>query len=203
MSVQIPFSVVRVFGEPSINFSYLTTSQCVPSTAIFVNQSFSDGPASYTWDFGDGAYTQTFSPSHIYTNVGSFNVGLTMITSIGCVDTLYLLQQDLVVVHPNPVAGFSVSPQLTDICNAEVTFIDQSIGGDQYLYLFDNGFGSTQANFTHFYTNSGSDYPLQIVTNQFGCSDSSRNTVMIEPFVIFAPNTFIPDGNNLNDVFIQ
>ncbi|MFM7467231.1 MAG: PKD domain-containing protein, partial [Crocinitomicaceae bacterium] len=196
------FSVVRVFGEPSINFVFVNSLQCAPSTAVFVNQSFSDGPASYSWEFGDGGTSQTFSPSHVYTDVGSYSVGLTMITSTGCIDTLYMLQQDLVVVHPRPVAGFSVSPQLTDICNAEVSFIDLSQDGNQYLYLFDNGFGSTQANFIHTYTNAGSDYPLQIVTNQFGCSDSARNTVMIEPFAIYVPNTFIPDANKLNDIFI-
>jgi gliding motility-associated-like protein len=113
-----------------------------------------------------------------------------------------MLQQDLVVVHPSPIAGFSVTPQLTDICNAEVSFIDLSQDGNQYLYLFDNGFGSTQANFTHTYTNTGSDYPLQIVTNQYGCSDSARNTVMIEPFAIYVPNSFVPDGNEVNDIFI-
>ncbi|MFM7637603.1 MAG: PKD domain-containing protein, partial [Crocinitomicaceae bacterium] len=196
------FSVVRVFGEPTINFIYVNSLQCAPSTAVFVNQSFSDGPATYSWVFGDGGTAQTFSPSHVYTDVGSYSVGLTMITSTGCIDTLYLLQQDLVVVHPSPVAGFSVSPQLTDICNAEISFTDQSQDGNQYLYLFDNGFGSTQANFTHTYTNTGSDYPLQIVTNQYGCSDSARNTVMIEPFAIYVPNTFVPDGNEVNDIFI-
>ena len=196
------FSVVRVFGEPSINFVYVNSLQCAPSTAVFVNQSFSDGPATYSWVFGDGGTAQTFSPSHVYNDVGSYSVGLTMITSTGCIDTLYMLQQDLVVVHPSPIAGFSVTPQLTDICNAEVSFIDLSQDGNQYLYLFDNGFGSTQANFTHTYTNTGSDYPLQIVTNQYGCSDSARNTVMIEPFAIYVPNSFVPDGNEVNDIFI-
>jgi gliding motility-associated-like protein len=196
------FSVVRVFGEPTINFVYVNSLQCAPSTAVFVNQSFSDGPATYSWVFGDGGAAQTFSPSHVYTDVGSYSVGLTMITSTGCIDTLYMLQQDLVVVHPSPVAGFSVTPQITDICNAEISFTDQSEDGNQYLYLFDNGFGSTQANFTHTYTNTGSDYPLQIVTNQYGCSDSARNTVMIEPFAIYVPNSFVPDGNEVNDIFI-
>ncbi|MEY3083861.1 MAG: hypothetical protein RL037_41 [Bacteroidota bacterium] len=196
------FSVVRIFGEPSIDFQYVNSLQCAPSTAVFVNQSFSDGPASYTWNFGDGGSSQSFSPSHLYTEVGSYSVGLTMITTTGCIDTLFLLQQDLVVVYPNPIAGFNVSPQLTDICNAEITFTDQSQDGNQYLYLFDNGFGSTEANFTHTYVNVGTDSPLQIVTNQYGCSDSARNTIMIEPFAIYVPNTFIPDGNEINDIFI-
>jgi gliding motility-associated-like protein len=50
--------------------------------------------------------------------------------------------------------------------------------------------------------NVGTDSPLQIVTNQYGCSDSARNTIMIEPFAIYVPNTFIPDGNEINDIFI-
>jgi len=196
------FSVVKVFAEPSIDFAYLNSLQCAPSIAAFVNQSFSDGPATYTWDFGDGSTSELFSPSHLYTDVGSYSVGLTMITSSGCIDTLYMLQQDLVVVHPKPIAGFTVSPQLTDICNSEISFFDQSQGANQYIYIYDNGYVSSQANFTHSYLSSGTDNPLQIVTNQFGCSDSAQCNVMIEPFAIYAPNTFIPDGNERNDTFI-
>ncbi len=195
------FGEVRVFGEPQIDFVNNNPEQCAPATAHFTNLSYSDGPVQYAWDFGDGGNSIAFSPSHIYSEVGSYSVSLTMITLAGCVDTLYMMEQDLVTVHPNPVAAFSVNPDRTDICDSEIEFIDQSQDGEEYFYFFDNGFISTQANFIHTYTNEGSDYPIQIVTNQYGCSDTARATVLIEPFEIFVPNTFIPDGNAINDSF--
>jgi gliding motility-associated-like protein len=196
------FSNVFVYGEPSIDFAYMNSLQCAPSTAQFVNLSQSDAPTIYSWDFGDGGTSDAYSPSHVYSQVGSYSVGLTMITLKGCIDTLYILKQDLVTVYPSPKAGFRVNPDKVDICDSEVTFIDESIDGYEYFYFFDdNDFTTTEANFVHQYTQSGSDYPMQVVTNQYGCSDTAIREVFVEPFVFYIPNTFVPDGNKVNEIF--
>ena len=155
-----------------------------------------EGQVIYEWNFGDGQTSNAISPSLSYTSVGSFSVGLTLMALEGCTDTLYLLQQDFINVYPSPIAGFSVSPENVDVCDNEVAFIDESVGALNYIYFFDNGqFSTTEANFSHAYTQDGSDYPLQIAFNEYGCVDSSRNEVFVEPFVIYIPNTFIPDGD--------
>jgi gliding motility-associated-like protein len=51
------------------------------------------------------------------------------------------------------------------------------------------------------YQNSGSHYPYQVAINEFGCRDTSYQTLFIEPFVIYIPNTFTPDGNEFNNDF--
>lgn len=197
------FSTVFVYAEPTIDFLYLNTLQCAPSTANFINLSTSDTPPIYSWNFGDGGTSNLTNPGHVYNDVGSYSIGLTMITTSGCIDTLYMLQQDLVQVYPSPQAGFSVNPNRVDICNSKVEFIDQSIDATSYFYFFDNRqFTSTQANFFHDYTQSGGDYPIQIVSNQYGCKDTAMQTVVVEPFALYIPNTFIPDGDELNDLFI-
>jgi gliding motility-associated-like protein len=197
------FSNVYVYAEPTINFMYVNALQCAPSSASFINLSTSSTPPIYTWDFGDGGSSNSISPSHIYSEIGSYSVGLTMITTSGCIDTLYMLQQDLVQVNPSPQAGFTVNPNSVDICDSKVEFIDQSIDAMSYFYFFDNReFTTTEANFYHNYTNSGGDYPMQVVTNEFGCSDTAIRTVFVEPFSIYIPNTFFPDGDNVNDIFI-
>jgi gliding motility-associated-like protein len=112
------------------------------------------------------------------------------------------MQQDIFTVYPSPIAGFQVNPQNIDVCENKVDFIDQSIGATNYFYFFDqNQFTSPEASFSHNYLNAGSDYPLQVVYNEFGCSDSVRQEVFVEPFVLYAPNTFIPDADGINDVF--
>lgn len=118
-------------------------------------------------------------------------------------DTLYMMQQDLVTVNPSPIAGFMVNPEKIDVCQNTVAFIDQSQGATHYQYVFDRRqFTSNQANFSHEYVNAGSDYPIQIVSNEYGCRDTARRTVMVQPFSIYVPNTFIPDENNRNELFI-
>lgn len=196
-------SDVFVFGAPKIDFDYINTLQCAPTNAQFVNLSQSDASTSYFWDFGDGATSNLFSPTNTYTEVGSYSVGLTMITKEGCVDTLQLFKQDLVNVYPSPKAKFRLNPTDVDICNADVSFIDESIDAESYFYFFDDRkFTSHQPNFEHTYTQTGSDYPMQVVKNLYGCSDTAIREVFVEPFTLYIPNTFIPDGDKINDVFI-
>ena len=112
------------------------------------------------------------------------------------------MQQDVFTVYPSPIAGFQVNPQRIDVWDNEITFIDQSIGATSYFYFFDqNQFTSSSPNFTHEYLNAGTDLPIQVVYNDYGCSDSARSEVFVEPFVLYAPNTFIPDGDGVNEVF--
>ena len=193
---------VYVYFEPSINFVFLNSLQCAPSIASFVNTSVVDGSASYSWDFGDGGTSTALNPSHVYYQVGNYSVGLTLITLEGCIDTLYMLQQDIVTVNPSPIAGFSVNPDEVDVCDNTVNFTDESSGASSYIYHFDhNGFMSTLANFSHEYVVTGTDNPIQIVSNVFGCKDSAICTVKVSPFSLYIPNTFIPDEDGKNDVF--
>ena len=165
--------MIYVYAEPTIDFDYLDGLFCAPSLAQFINLSTVDGPAIYYWDFGDGTGSEEFNPTHVYTEVGNYSIGLTVISLEGCIDTLYEMQQDIFTVYPSPVAGFQVNPQNVDVCDNEVSFIDQSIGGSTYFYFFDqNQFTSSDPNFMHAYLNDGTDYPLQVVYNEYGCSDS-------------------------------
>ena len=196
-------SNVQIFGHANIDFMFINTLQCAPSLAQFVNLSQSDVPTQYLWNFDDGNTSTAVNPNHIYLTPGNYSVGLTLNQLYGCMDTLYLMKQDLVTVNPSPTAGFMVNPEKIDVCQNTVSFFDQSIGATNYQYVFDNReYTSNLASFTHDYVNSGSDYPIQIVSNQFGCKDSARRTVMVEPFSIYIPNSFIPDQNNRNELFI-
>jgi len=186
-----------------IDFVYIEGLQCAPSVAQFVNLSLVEGEVIYTWEFGDGNSSSLLSPSHTYVDVGSYSVGLTMMALEGCTDTLYMMQQDLVTVYPSPTAGFVVNPDKIDVCDNEVCFINQSSGANSYAYFYDGGqFMTEDSDFIHAYTQSGSDYPLQVVYNEYGCSDSIRAVVFVEPFTIYVPNTFIPDADGLNDWFV-
>jgi gliding motility-associated-like protein len=193
---------IFIFRVPTIDFTDVPGPRCVPATVQFQNLSQADSPMYYTWTFGDGDSSTNTNPSHIYENVGSYSVGLEVITTEGCVDTLYMLQQDLITVHPSPTSKFIVDPEVTDICNARIQFTDQSIGANSYFYLFDDStYFSEEQHPIHNYQTGGTLYPMQIATNEFGCKDTSYQKLMIEPFSIYVPNSFTPDGNEFNDDF--
>lgn len=194
---------IYIYQEPNIDFTIAPGLQCAPFNAQFIDQSFAETTIHYLWDFGDGGSSTEQNPQHLYPNVGNYPVTLTIRTTHGCIDTLTLTQTDLVNVRPKPEAGFSVDPDYTDICHSSIQFTDESIGAVEWFYWFDDTtFFSTDQHPVHTYVTDGRHYPMQIVTNEFGCKDTARSELYIEPFTLYAPNTFTPDGDEFNNVFL-
>ena len=199
---EIATSKIYIFSEPTIDFLIDTNLKCAPYLGQFVNLSTSETPATYLWDFGDGTTSTGKNPSHVYENAGIYHITLTLTTTSGCVRTLTLYKPDLVDVHPSPISKFSVDPLIANICDSKITFIDLSSGALTYNYFLDDiGAYSTEPNLEYFYRTSGQKRPRQIVTNEFGCKDTSFQQLYIEPFTVYIPNTFTPDGNQHNNVF--
>lgn len=195
-------SSVFIFSVPTVGFTISDELKCEPYPAQFINLSHYEAPLLYSWNFGDGGTSTAENPLYIYHHAGTYSVELTIISTIGCVDTFTLLQQDLVTIHPKPVSAFSVDKTHTNICDSKVQFTDLSQGALKVAYSFDEfGSGSSDPNPGHTYYSDGMHYPTQIVINQFGCSDTSFQVIAIEPFTVYVPNTFTPDGNEFNNDF--
>ena len=195
---------IYLFYPPEINFAIVPGLQCAPFNAQFIDQSTAETTIYYNWDFGDGGTSTDQNPTHLYPNVGNYPVTLSIRTLNGCVDTLTLLQGDLINVRPKPTSSFTVTPDYTDICNSSIQFIDQSIGGADWFYWYDDTtlYSTGAQSPYHTYVTPGNHYPYQIVTNEFGCKDTSSSQLFIEPFTVFAPNTFTPDGDEFNNIFL-
>ena len=198
---EVAYKQIYIYRSPEIDFLLEPGLQCVPFLAQFNDLSFAETPISYLWDFGDGTTSSISSPSHLFENVGNYPITLTIWTVAGCIDTLSLFEPDIVNVRPIPEAKFSVTPQYTDICHSEIQFTNLSSLGHEYIYLFDDGTSSNEQNPTHVYLEDGTLNPILIVTSEYGCQDTTFETLFIEPFTVFAPNTFTPDGDEANNVF--
>jgi len=195
-------SNVFVYGEPIIAFGIEPGLQCAPFMAHFLDMSVSDTPIDYLWSFGDGTTSTLQNPTHLFANPGIYPITLNIQTTTGCLADLTLTKNDLVNVRPRPTAGFTTSTDVTDICNSEVVFIDHSIGASHISYYpDDNGIfaSGVPAIFPYLYQSSGYKNVLQIVANEYGCEDSSTYKLYIEPFTIFIPNAFTPDGDQFNN----
>ena len=205
---QTASSSLFVFKEPTINFGLEDGLQCVPFPAQFIDSCTSDTPLYYLWDFGDGGTSTLANPMHVYTQPGQYPVTLQVHTLAGCIETLTLTRNDLINVHPRPVSIFTVNPPTTDICHSTISFNDQSQGAISVWYNFDDTNELIEDSPTsslddpvYMYLTSGTHYPLQIATNEFGCTDSSRQQIIVEPFTVYIPNAFTPDGNDYNNTF--
>lgn len=193
---------VSVFKAPTIAFTFDDRLYCLPATVKFINQSQSQTPLTYHWDLGNGQTSTQKDATGTYTVSGIYSVTLTITSSVGCVGTLTLTKDSLFKVFPSPKAGFTMSADSVTICQPEVHFYDQSENAVKYVYFFDDSvFRSFDVNPTYFYTSDGVKYPYQIVENVYGCKDTMRQMLYVEPFTIFIPNAFTPDGNAINELF--
>ncbi|MDX1348605.1 MAG: PKD domain-containing protein [Putridiphycobacter sp.] len=194
---------VLVYGPPKIAFKGDDNLKCAPYEASFVNQSFAYTPYFSFWNFGDGTPPSTSTnPLHVYKEPGVYDVSLTIWTTDGCIDTLELTKEELVVVEPKPTAGFTVDPLVRDEYEAEFTFINTSDDAYKNWFYFGNGRLSTLHTTTYVYPKPGIYFPYQVVRNVEGCKDTAWAKLTVNPVIpIIVPNAFTPGNGGVNSTF--
>ncbi|MFN3341811.1 MAG: PKD domain-containing protein, partial [Flavobacteriales bacterium] len=191
--VIINFEVV-----PTPIFTADNLESCIPLITNFTNTT---NPALYTtatWNFGDGN-SSTIQPTvgHSYTVPGCYDVTLTLETTIGCTATTTL--PSYVCARPYPVASFLFGPQPTNLFAPDITFMSNSTP-DAITFFYDfAGLGTSTLPATTFSfpNDNPGNYPVTFaVSNQFGCTDTIVETIIINGiYTIYAPNAFTPDGD--------
>jgi len=196
---------VTVLPLPVPNFTVDITNACDPLTVQFTD--LTQPPASqWSWNFGDpasgGANASTSAnPSHDFSGPGSYSVSLAVTTANGCAGDTVI--NNLITVHPNPIAGFTASPTETNLLNANIQFTDGSQGqfGEWFWDFGDGSFGQNQ-NPLRTYRDTGSYEIILTVTTIHGCTDTAMGRVLIEAdFTFYIPNAFTPNNNRRNETF--
>lgn len=81
--------LVEVYDQPKAVFSAGPPTVYLPDRPIgTINQSI--GATAYEWHFGDETVSNEFEPTHIYTEVGVYDVMLVAFNDRGCSDTLLI-----------------------------------------------------------------------------------------------------------------
>lgn len=150
----------------------------------------------YLWNFGEGKPGSGSKVTHSYPLPDQI-YDITLIAksnTTGCRDTLF--KPGLFTVYPEPKAAFTVNRKILDNENPEAVFTNQSEGAEHFLWEFGDGLISHLKDPTHSYEVVGPRRVLLESINEFGCSDTISDEIVIAIKKIFPPNAFSPNAQN-------
>ena len=167
--------------KPVVSINGLPEKGCGPLSHKFSSTVNSVEPiASYHWNFGDGSYSDSTTPTHVYTSPGAYNITLTYRTADGCIDSIKKMNG--ILVGAKPTANYSADP--LDVCAYQkINFTDKSVGNpDHWVWFFGDGGSAINQYPSHLYNDTGY-FSITLIAINNGCADTitNKNQVHIHP----------------------
>jgi len=171
---------VDVFPLPQVAF--VAEDVCLGEEVIFIDSSsIAVGTiAQWDWNFGDGTSSTFQDPTHLYTAAQTYVYSLALVSNNGCT----ALASGTVNVRPLPVSNFTMTATQSCFVPASVNFLSQSSGATSVQWVFANGDSAMTTNASTVFDTIGQFNVQLIVTNQFGCQDTSVQLFEVFPTVV-------------------
>lgn len=147
-------------------------SVCSGREVLFL--SLSGNNLTCLWSFGDSTTEDACTTNHNYAQGGLYNVALTVVSVIGCRDTVFA--PVYVRTTPSAIPAY----QILEPCSpALVSFTSQSIGATGLQWTLGDGSTAQDPALQHTYA-FGGQYAIQLIaTNEGFCADTGFTTVQL------------------------
>ena len=183
------------------------TGGCYPVEINFTNSTNTSEVIDNTiWTYSDGDIDTVIGVNNISHefSLGVWGVDMEIVSERGC--RYYKSYTDLIEGYSYPEADFYVNPNPVSIFESTViAYAEKGNDINSYEWFAEgaNPDYSSIQNPKFEYPKVIKNYPLVLVVqNSYGCNDTVKKLVRVENVVtIFAPNTFTPDGDGLNDTW--
>jgi gliding motility-associated-like protein len=150
-----------------------------------------NGPSGFqTYLWSNNETTQ-----NINANSGTFTLVVT--DNNGCI-----AEDSITISISGPTAAFTSNPLKETVVGVNVAFTDQSTGQvSAWNWQFENNTSATIQNPNHAFTKGGEYTILLTVTDSLGCSDTATTKIIVNN-ILAVPNSFTPNGDGFNDLFV-
>ena len=187
---------VTVYPNPGASFNVVPGTVNGNAYTFVSSSSVSSGYiASYSWTFGDGSGDTLSNPSKIYAAIGSYHVGLTITTDMGCTaSTTSVL--NVVLTGSN---AFTVNHSTSCFNNNSFTFTNAlgNSNGASYRWNFGDSTFSNSYSPSHSYSAPGSYIVILQVTIDTTVSYFSKTvTVYPKPSVSYSVTAGTGNGHS-------
>jgi gliding motility-associated-like protein len=175
---------------------------CVPYCADFSIVRTTPNPIITTnWSlYGKKTVGDIFK--YCASNAASNTVVCVFTDALGCTNT----HSFEIAAYPTPTANFLISAEKAVESIDEVLFTNNSTGqqitNNNWFFIETGKPISSEKNASFLFENAGQYAIALMVTNTWGCSDTTVKSLIVESdFKIFVPNAFTPNFDGLNDFF--
>ncbi|OYU95940.1 MAG: hypothetical protein CFE21_05870 [Bacteroidetes bacterium B1(2017)] len=187
-------AMVTVFPKPISNFTINKGFRC--DSAEFKISNMTLGANNFNWKSNDKLISVPTSgrfclPNKINSD-STYSIKLLATNSAGCKDSTH----SNVLVKSRPIVDFDAAAK-SNCSFLDASFVNNSVGSQNFFWLFGDGSGSTLANPTHRYFTSG-DYKVSLVAlDEDGCGDTLSKDNFIQVFPVPSAN-FIYSPNEIS-----
>ncbi len=194
--------MLHVTPNPIIELLQNDSEHCVDASGnglqdanLIVSVAGGTGELQYTWT---PALTYTDPDSLLNISGGTYS--LTVVDSLGC----EAKQTFVVEAIPNPVACFTLTPESPSyIVGETIVFNNCSQYQDQNHWDMGDNYTTDEYAVTYVYNEIGAYTITLDVEDEAGCSDHYEKLIEVhEKMRFYLPNSFTPNGDGVNDVFV-
>jgi len=185
---------IHIYLTPDADFFVTPLVQDFPDSEIELINLSSPGNWSYFWDFGDGNSDSQKDPEqHTYGDWGFYDVKL-LTFSPYCRDSI---SKQIQIRPPPPQAIFQ--PDTSGCPPLDVSFRNQSLHADAYIWDFDDGTYSTEAAPTHRFWESKA-HQVELIAYGLSGTDIAKQIILVHPSPKALFEAYPREAKNLKQV---